>query len=263
MKNILTKIEFHYTYLIMALGLVLTGHFSNLLVFTSLIIVHELGHASVASLFKIKIQKIIIYPYGGLTKLDSIVNSDINKDLLIASSGLLFQTIYYLIIYFLFREGIIREYIYHLFNLYQNSMLIFNLLPIVPLDGSKILNLLLSKYLNYNLSNHLTAFISLITIIFLLVSNMYEKNYSFIFVIGILLNNIYKFYYTLSYLYQRFLLERHLYHFPYKRHKIINDPHKMHKNKTHFFLYKNKIIPEKEYLDNFFSSKVVKNTKKY
>ena len=44
MKNILNKIEFHYTYIIMAFGLVITGHFVNLIIFTSLIIIHEMGH---------------------------------------------------------------------------------------------------------------------------------------------------------------------------------------------------------------------------
>ena len=44
MKSIFTKIEFHYSFLILAFGLVITGHFSNLFVFTFLIIVHEIGH---------------------------------------------------------------------------------------------------------------------------------------------------------------------------------------------------------------------------
>ena len=101
MKNIFTKIEFHYSFLIMALGLVLTGHFSNLFVFTSLIIVHELGHLIMSRLFKYKVDKIIIYPYGGLTKLDTIINTNICKDLLVAISGVIAQSVYFLIIYFL------------------------------------------------------------------------------------------------------------------------------------------------------------------
>ena len=34
-------IEFHSSYFIVALGFILTGHFINLIVFTSLILVHE------------------------------------------------------------------------------------------------------------------------------------------------------------------------------------------------------------------------------
>ena len=38
------KIEFHYTYILIALGFILTGYFHNLIIFTSIIIIHELGH---------------------------------------------------------------------------------------------------------------------------------------------------------------------------------------------------------------------------
>ena len=176
MKNILTKIEFHYTYIIMALGLVLTGHFINLIVFTSLIIIHELGHYITSIIFKYKVDKIIIYPYGGVTKLNTIINTNITKDLLVAVSGIIFQTLYFIIIFFLYKNNLIREYTYNLFLLYHKSMLIFNLLPILPLDGGKILNLILSKIISFNLSNKLTIYISLITIIIFLQSNTYQKN---------------------------------------------------------------------------------------
>ena len=134
MKNIFTKIEFHYSFLIMALGLVLTGHFSNLFVFTSLIIIHEFGHVISASVFKYKIKKIIIYPYGGLTEFDNIINTNVYKDLVVAISGIFFQCIYFMIIYILYSNDIVRDYIYNLFLLYDKSLLFFNLLPIISLD---------------------------------------------------------------------------------------------------------------------------------
>ena len=145
MKNILNKIEFHYTYIIMAFGLVITGHFVNLIIFTSLIIIHEMGHIIISKILSYKIDKVIIYPYGGFVKLNTRINTKIENDLLVAISGIIMQSIYFGIIFFLYRNGIVREYIYSLFLLYHKSMLIFNLLPIYPLDGAKIVNLILSK----------------------------------------------------------------------------------------------------------------------
>lgn len=252
MKNILSKIEFHNTYIIMALGIVLTGHFSNLIVFTSLILIHEIGHAIVASTFKYNIDKIIIYPYGGLTKLNKLINTSITKDLLVAIAGIVIQIIYFQIILILYKNGIIREYIYEEFYLYNKSMIIFNILPIIPLDGSKILNLLLSKHINYNLSNKLTVVISLITILLFIISKEYENNYSIILTIGILMQNIYLFYKDIDYIYNKFLLERYLYNFNYKKTKLIKNKNKMHKNKKHFFQENNKVLNEKEYLRTFF-----------
>jgi len=236
----------------MALGLVLTGHFVNLFVFTSLIVVHEMGHFFTSLFFKYKVDKIIIYPYGGLTKLDTMINTDIYKDLVVAISGVLFQSVYFFIIYVLYDNGMIRDYIYNLFWLYHKSMIIFNLLPIIPLDGFKIFNLVLSKYFSFNLANKFTVFISLCTIVIFLFSNMYEKNYSIILVIGILMQNIYKFYYDISYIYNRFLIERYLYDIRYKDKKVVRDENKMYKNKSHLFVRNGKIVEEKEFLSKIF-----------
>ena len=206
MKIILSKIEFHYTFIIIALGFVLAGYFSNLIVFTSIIIIHELGHIITGLHFKYKLDKVIIYPYGGMTKFNTIINTNINKDILVAISGVIVQSIYFILITILYTKGYIREYIYNLFTIYNKSILLFNILPIIPLDGSKIINLILSKYLYYNLSNKLTIIISFITIIIILITRIYEYNYSFIIILGLLMKNIYDFYKNLEYIYNKFIL---------------------------------------------------------
>lgn len=252
MKSILNKIEFHYSFLIIAFGLVLTGHFSNLIIFTSLIIIHELGHVIAILFCHYQVDKIIIYPYGGLTKLNCMINSDIWKDLFVAISGLVMQILYFGVIYLLYKSGYVREYIYNLFFLYHKSMLVFNILPIIPLDGFKILNLIFSKFLNFNLSNYLSTFISLIMVIIFLFSDIFVKNYSIVLILGIFMQNIYKFYKEISYIYNRFLLERYLYNISYKKKVIINDENKMYKNRNHFFIKNGKMMSEKAFLADFF-----------
>lgn len=236
----------------MALGFVLTGHFINLIVLTSLILFHEMGHYLASKIFKYKVDKIIIYPYGGMTKLDTIVNTRIRNDIIVAISGSVFQIIYFIIIYLLYINNLIREQVYNLFEIYHKSMLLFNLLPIVPLDGSKIVNLILSKYFSYNMANRITVLISLFTIMISLKLEVFERNYSTILIIFILMKNIYSFYNEIDYIYNRFLLERYLYNFNYKKVKVIDSKNKMYKNKKHFFINNNKIVPEKTYLKEIF-----------
>ena len=79
MKNILNKIEFHSTYLFIALGFALTGYFYNLIIFTSLILVHEFGHYLMCIKYNVQVKKIIIYPYGGLIKTDDLINRNIDE----------------------------------------------------------------------------------------------------------------------------------------------------------------------------------------
>lgn len=249
------KIEFHYTYIIIALSFIITGYFSNLIVFTSIIIIHELGHYITAKLHNIQVNKIIIYPYGGLTQINSPINTKISIDLKIAISGIVFQLIYYFIIYVLYKNNIIREYIFKEFTTYNFSILFFNILPIHPLDGSKILNLLLSKILPYKLTLKLNIVVSLITLIIIFYINYYQFNYTTILIITIILDNIVKYYKEINYIFNKFLLERYLNKKIYKKNKTISKIENMYKEKYHLIKNKNHYITEKQALKDRFYRK--------
>lgn len=250
------KIEFHYTYLIIALGFILTGYFPNLIIFTSIIIIHELGHYTIAKINKLNVEKIIIYPYGGLVKMNNPINTSIKKELAVAISGILFQLIYYLIIIILHKQGIIRDYIFNLFTMYNTSILTFNILPIHPLDGSKILNLLLSTILPFNLSNKLNITISIITLILLITINYYQFNYTTILIIGVILDNLIKYHKQLKYIFNKFLLERYIYKLTYNKTKKISKINNMYKEKYHILKENNTYITEKQALSKKFNRKI-------
>lgn len=249
------KISFHYTYLIMAIGFILSGYITNLIVFTLIILVHELGHYFIAKLNNFKIDKIIIYPYGGITKINININENINKELSVAIGGILIQLILYLVIYMLYKNNYIRDYIFFLFSKYNRNILLFNILPIIPLDGSKILSLLLYKFIPYKLTNKVIIFISLFTLIILLIINYYELNYTMIMTISIMINNIYKYNKNINHLFNRFILERYLYHYQYKNPKIIKKIGNMYKNKSHIFYNNKKYIKESDYIRRLFLKK--------
>ena len=209
-----------------------------------------------AKLNKLEVEKIIIYPYGGLVKMNNLINTSINKELLVAISGIMFQTIYYLLITILYYQGIIREYIYDLFTIYNSSILIFNILPIHPLDGSKILNLLLSKILPFNLTNKLNIIISLITLIIILFINYYNFNYTLILTFGIIVDNLIRYHKHLKYIFNKFLLERYIYNFTYNKTKKINKLNNMYKEKYHILRENNTYITEKQALSHKFKGKI-------
>ncbi len=241
-------IEFHYTYLFIAFSFIITGHVKDLLVFTSIIIFHELGHYLMAKINKVKVKKITIYPFGGITTLDTLINININRELLIAMGGILSQSIYMIIIIILYKYGFVREYIYNLYTRYNNSILYFNLLPIVSLDGFKILNLTLSKIFPFDISNKLSLGISFITLILILIVNYYTFNYTLLLVLSVLIINIVNYYKDLNYIFNKFLVERYLYNISYSKEKIVNNKKKMYKDYRHIFKNGNKYLTEKKYL---------------
>lgn len=250
MKNI--SIKFHSTFLIMALGFVLTGYFVNLLILLNIILVHELGHYIICLIKKYPVKNLTIYPFGGLLKIEEFINRDIDDELLLATMGIIFQSLYFLIIHYLYIHAIVREYIYDIYKIYNYSILVFNILPIYPLDGAKILNLLLSKKLSYKQSNNITIYISLITLLIMMIIGTYKLNYTYILVLITLSINIYTFYKKREYLFYRFLLERYLYNITYNDIKVITKKEKMHKNTTHIIKTAQKYLPEAKFLKKLF-----------
>lgn len=236
----------------MSLGYVLTGHFANLLILLSIIIIHELGHYVICLIKNYQVENLTIYPFGGLLKIKQFINRDIDDELLLSVMGLIFQSLYFLIIHYLYAQGLIRDYIYNIYKTYNYSILIFNLLPIYPLDGSKILNLLLSKKLSYKLTNNLTIYISILTLIIILYINYYKLNYTYILILITLSINIYTFYKKKEYLFYRFLLERYLYNITYNDIKIVTKKEKMHKNKSHIIKTARNYLPEPKFLKKLF-----------
>ena len=242
----------------MALGFVLTGYYLNLIIFTSLILVHEMGHYVVAMINGFKVEKIIIYPYGGMTKISDMINRDICEELLVATSGIIAQYLFYMVIVFLYREGIVREYVYNLYGLYNNQMIFFNMMPIYPLDGSKIFSLIMDKYFPYYRANIITMIVSLLCIVVIILASVYSNSYSNVMVMGLLFTYLYKFYKNRKYIYNRFLLERYLYKIEYPNIKIISSIGNMFKNKSHIIKFKNTYMEEKELLSNLFNKKKFK-----
>ena len=116
-----------YLYLLI---IIFTGNFNNFIPYFNLLIIHEFGHAITGIVMGYKLDKIIIYPCGGITVFNLPLNIPLICELLILIMGPIMQIIGYLFL---------KNY-YSQIYLYHYALLIFNMLPIYPLDGGKILN---------------------------------------------------------------------------------------------------------------------------
>ncbi len=244
MKNILNKFKINsYTYFFILICF-LCGYLKNILIIFLICLIHELGHICFIKLFNYEIISIELLPFGGFTTINKKINSNINKDLIIACGGFIFQLLLMLFLY-LFKDyfNIIT---YNLYLNYNLILIIFNLIPIVPLDGNTIIHLLLEKFFSYHLSYYLNLVISLIfLIIFFLINYSYHlDNY---FIITFLLYKIIMYYKNYHYLERRFLLERYLYDLDYQ--KIDNHTKRIQdlkKEVYHFFKEDNHYVKEKD-----------------
>jgi len=243
MKNILNKIYLHPIFLITLLIFVSIGYFRFITHFMLLIIIHELGHILVSLFFKWNIEKIIILPFGGLTKYNEIINRPLREEFLIAIAGIIFQIIFYLLI---------NEYIYYkYFSVINYFIILFNLLPIYPLDGSKILNIFFNIITSYKNSLLLTIIISYIFIIIFTIL-FFNVNKIIAFVLIFLMLEVKKLYKERKELFNKFLLERYLNEFDFKKKKTINSVDKMKKDYRHLFYINGSYLTESYFLKKMF-----------
>lgn len=217
---------------------ILIGSYKEFIIINILIIIHELGHYLISRIFNVEVDKIYIYPLGGITKLNMDLNINPLKEFIIIIFGPLFQNIAYLILIKLFNKELVLNY--HL------GILLFNLLPIYPLDGGKLLELLFEKFIPYKKSLKLVSIISYIFILVLLLKTKYIKLNIVITIILliILVSNEYK---KINYKYNKFKLERYLKKYHFKDSKLIFDEDDFYRNNRHLIKINGKYYTENDY----------------
>lgn len=253
MKNIFKKIKIsNYTYFFIIIC-ILCGYIKNITIIFTICFIHELGHIFFIKLFSYEIISIELFPFGGYTQINKQINTSINKDLIIATAGILAQIILGFIIY-LFQNNF-QQITYTLLVKYNLIIMFFNLIPIIPLDGNNIIHLFLEKIFPYNLSYKINLGISLFFLLIFFYLN-YKLNLDNYLIISFLIYKIIMAFKNYKYFKNRFLLERYLYNFNYQ--KIDNhtkDISNLRKNVLHYFKEGNHYVKEKDKIAKYFKKK--------
>ena len=216
-------------FLLFLVIIIITGNFNTFIPYFALLMIHELGHALAGIVLGYQLDRISIYPYGGITSFNLPLNIPLKEELFILIMGPMMQIIGYLILKNIFYDISILHY----------ALLFFNLLPIYPLDGGKILNVFCNYYFNYLRSFNLTLVISLMFIIGLFAYNFINFNLNLVLMLIFLVTKIYDVYHKRFYYYNRFLLERYLHHYSFSKFKYIDNIKKFYRDTKHMVNYQN------------------------
>lgn len=214
-----------------------------------IIIVHEFGHFLIAYCLKWKLDKITIFPFGGCVKFDEKINKPIKEEIFILLGGPFFQVLLFVFVYYLSLDGIITYRNFLIFKTYHYTLLVFNLLPIYPLDGGRLINLLFNYFFPYKVGNKIEIFFSIIIVIFLA---CFYRNFNYTLMSIFLFFELIAYLKNQDYLYNKMLLERYMFNLRYKKYKVIKNKDSMFKNKRHVVFYNDKYITEKDYLNERF-----------
>lgn len=168
------KIEINLKIIFVFLLFVLLNNIDTYIIFLIFIIIHEMSHLTVAILIGAVPKKISVNPFGVSLELYSYEKIDFWGRIFFFSIGPFTNFIIAIISFFLKFNDLI---------IYTNlAILCFNVLPILPLDGGKILKEILNKFIGNNRSIEYTLLVSkiflciftyLYSIFIILIKNVY------------------------------------------------------------------------------------------
>jgi stage IV sporulation protein FB len=188
-----------------------TAHFLELCLLLGIIFIHEMGHAIAASFFSWRIKKITLLPFGGVAEMDEHGNRPLKEEAIVVISGPLQHFWMIIVASVLLSMSLIPEDLFRLFLHYNLMILIFNLFPVWPLDGGKLLFLLFSLKRPFPEAHRLALMISFLglSIFSLLIIFTVPLHLNVWIVIAFLFFSLYHEWKQRRFVFMRFLLERY------------------------------------------------------
>ncbi len=176
-----------------------------------IITVHELGHGVMAQIFSWRVKRITLLPFGGVAEMDEHGNRSLREEFWVVIAGPL-QHIWLIALgWLVFQMNMMSEELFLLFFHLNIMVLLFNLLPIWPLDGGKLLSLMLALKFNYLKAYEYTLLFSLSLLvvfhIFVLVIAPFHLNLWI--VLSFLYFSLWMDWKQRRYTFMKFLLERY------------------------------------------------------
>lgn len=251
-KHTLIKVN-PLTLIILILSLYF-GRFNYIFIHYCIALFHELCHILTAKIFKVKVSSISFLPFGFYAKIDDLEKVDPFKQLLIIIMGPLSFFVIWLLIYILKFNFIISPYTYNYAFSSALTIMLFNLIPLYPLDGARAFEIFVAfKFDEYNtrVIRVLMSFISLLFLTFYCI-----KNSQYIVLIFLILSVLYEIVFFKKN-YMIFLLKR-MYEKNSKTLKIVRD-YKIYRYRRCKLIKEDKIVEESGIIKNILAKYNNKN----
>lgn len=209
--NIVRKFHVHPLFWLIIGIAVFTAHFVHVMIMLFIITIHELGHALAASFFSWRIKKISLLPFGGVVEMDEHGNRPMKEEAIVTIAGPIQHVWLIALALGIYPLDLLPASFIQLFIEYNMMILLFNLLPIWPLDGGKFVYLICSLTSPFPKAIKQTLIISSGGVVLLMGTMLFFAPYhlnSWI-IISFLIFSIYMEWKQSRYAFVRFLLERY------------------------------------------------------
>lgn len=214
--------------------------------------IHEAAHVLCALSFGYAIEKITIYPFGLAASITDIGLGNLQKETAIIAAG----PMMHLLFPFLFRFLASMNWISNSFCSYlimiNASIMMFNLLPIYPLDGGRLLQSFFHCFLRFDTAQRATMAGSFCFIFVVFYSHMLQ-GFSGIAILFFLLCQVCIAYKDRKYITMRFLHYRYQHGCKYPL--IMNEKEDLYRGRYNIIHVKKGWIPEANWLRYLFKGR--------
>jgi stage IV sporulation protein FB len=156
-----TVYRFHPFFILMMGFSIITGYFIELLTLFVIVFIHELGHVSMAKGFGWRVKEVQLLPFGGVAVVEESGNIPAFEEIWVALAGPI-QNAWMAVFAYMMMQFSGSDIGWWEYFLQANIMIgLFNMIPILPLDGGKVLLAILSFQICYYKTLHICAWLSL------------------------------------------------------------------------------------------------------
>ncbi|WP_070120807.1 M50 family metallopeptidase [Bacillus marinisedimentorum] len=161
MNDLFGKIHIHPLFwLVLGLGIA-SGRFTEVVLLFAVVFWHEIGHAAAAAYYKWRITSVMLLPFGGVAKVEEYGNRPAAEEAAVILAGPIQHLFIAVLAISLSMNGLLAPDLFRRLMEYNLTILLFNLLPVWPLDGGKLLFLLLSVRLPFKKAHAVMLLVSL------------------------------------------------------------------------------------------------------
>lgn len=203
-------IYLHPTFWFLLVLSIMTGMFYHLSIVFAIVTWHELGHFFMAKYFNWQVRKITLWMFGGVMETDEHLNKPLLQQFFVTITGPIQHILIFLLLLLVQKFEFLPPDLIEFAHRYNLFILAFNSLPIWPLDGGKLLNIMLNCLTPFKKAYQQTLVLSMTCLLIFFGLLMYWEN--------AILNLLILFAFLLwenrlewkqrLYVYQRFLLSR-------------------------------------------------------
>ena len=130
--------------------------------------IHEMGHISASIFLKVRVEKLTVLPFGFFSEIPELEHIHVLKELCIVAAGPLMYFTNQAVLLLLFQTNTISLHLMQQGMEANNIVLLFNLLPIYPLDGYRISSIIMSFFLTYKVSKKINVILSLFSLLIMI-----------------------------------------------------------------------------------------------